>query len=803
MIFRDVLYGEFRLPEWLAPFTRLPEFVRLRGVRLSNIDSLQYKDFGAAVRYDHGLAVAYLASRAASIGKLSPRDTLVLTLAGLLHDVGTPPFGHTLEIVYGDIDHEVEAWNALGLECSGPSSGFNAVLGQQPQFRDRVAALIKKTGIEIEPDAVGETINGSGTLGFLIKGSIDLDNTDNVLRGAHYMGLDADGDLALSLVDWLASRDSAPTLDGDLPGFVRRWMDIRDEYYRLFFDCSSEEMGRQALLQFMVREARRNGLPRERLLKTTDDGLITTLADYGRVLGSQGQLLLDAVRKFQSLEPIVEVLKVDLEQIDLVAGLRTADAADWMETSWRQKGFVPMALVTRRRFPDSLKPPGSLFSYPLAKLGLFALYEPKPVQDKKRSAGALDRGAFAQEVERAIKEMPWKAVSPDTKEDVRHSLASWGDWSFIGSRNESIHAYPSTFVHAIPNAFIKSLRLSGDLILDPFCGSGVTGFVAANAGCRSVCSDINEIAVLMSRVRNTYLCHETRERLRGLVVHELSIAEPADIPILKNLDKWHHCDTIGELAKIKGYVAGIQCAHERQFLELCFSAILTGTTARRGKQHGWFADNTPLGAGVDAPPYVNAFDLFLTRRDRNLRILESGYAAFQRRGESAEASLARVSVHRASVTAQCPERDGIEPRSAGAVITSPPYLAMSDYSLGQRLSYAWLYPGLMERDFKDEVGARRRRFKAEQALAEYEESMGKFVDYCTACLRSGGFVATVLGEPDPARFGGKSTIKMVDELFESRRYERIWDAWRPINWHRNHGYERLKREKLTVYVRQD
>ena len=58
----DLLYGEIELPNWLEPFVRIPEFARLRDVRLSNVDSIQFKDFGSASRWSHSIGVAYLAS---------------------------------------------------------------------------------------------------------------------------------------------------------------------------------------------------------------------------------------------------------------------------------------------------------------------------------------------------------------------------------------------------------------------------------------------------------------------------------------------------------------------------------------------------------------------------------------------------------------------------------------------------------------------------------------------------------------------------------------------------------------------
>lgn len=39
MVFSDTLYGKIEIPDWLIPFIKAPEFLRLRGVRLSNVDS--------------------------------------------------------------------------------------------------------------------------------------------------------------------------------------------------------------------------------------------------------------------------------------------------------------------------------------------------------------------------------------------------------------------------------------------------------------------------------------------------------------------------------------------------------------------------------------------------------------------------------------------------------------------------------------------------------------------------------------------------------------------------------------------
>lgn len=74
------------------------------------------------------------------------------------------------------------------------------------------------------------------------------------------------------------------------------------------------------------------------------------------------------------------------------------------------------------------------------------------------------------------------------------------DWNFKGATNNvlhSIHPYPAKFIPNIPRALIQSLPIpKGSIILDPFCGSGVTLTEAQDAGIESIGVDLNPIACL-------------------------------------------------------------------------------------------------------------------------------------------------------------------------------------------------------------------------------------------------------------------------------------------------------------------
>jgi DNA modification methylase len=48
----------------------------------------------------------------------------------------------------------------------------------------------------------------------------------------------------------------------------------------------------------------------------------------------------------------------------------------------------------------------------------------------------------------------------------------------------SFHRYFGKLIPAIPRFAIREFTKPGDLVLDPFCGSGTTGVAAVRAGCR-------------------------------------------------------------------------------------------------------------------------------------------------------------------------------------------------------------------------------------------------------------------------------------------------------------------------------
>lgn len=813
--FSDIIYGEIELPDWLEPFIKLPEFVRLRGVRLSNVDSYQFKDFSGPTRWEHGIAVSYLALRYAQTKGLDEKARIHLALGGLLHDVATPPFAHTAEYVLDSFDHELESRRLL---CATPSNDFLPDIpifsSQLPRFHKTCRALSSQLGTLIDPEKIAEMVIGEGEYGYLVRGTLDLDNADNVTRACVYLGLEVDHNVPLQITDWLATQNRMPTDLASIGAeYISKWLEYRRQLYSRFFNSTEDELGRQAFLQHIMRQAIKLGFPRRNLIWNTDNGFLNDLNRFLEERGDEScNRLRQIIQRYHLLEAPRRIAKVDIDGENDLRVLNYPQTVGWINRQLCSETLETFVMVSSRRHAGgdrrySLFPPpaGSIFVF---KLGHGLKREQLPDWLKKEIPGHVKgtklnhyiSATIDSRKDNWIKNRPWLRFTQTKERHILSNLEHIGDWGFRLSQNENMHAYPATFVYAIPASLIGALGLRGELILDPFGGTGQTAIEAIKYGGQAISADSNTIACMIAKTRLTFLSLSDRNELRCISKNGLMRYMPTKAPNLQNIEKWFHPETLDELCRIWKFIRNRRNHDVRKFLEVCFSAILTFCTARRGKEHGYFADNTPLAKGESRPPYQKAYDIFLGRIRQNLISLEQLYSFIERDGREPMDELRNARVIKVDVISAQPKDYGIEPNSVAGIITSPPYLCMADYTLGQRLSYAWLDRKAVESDFDRELGARRKRNKSEQALKEYLDGLEKFVQNAKTLLRKGGFLATVLGAPLAKAFAEKEILNTYDCFLKEEGFQLIWDRWRDIHWHRNHGYARLKTERVSVHV---
>ena len=336
------------------------------------------------------------------------------------------------------------------------------------------------------------------------------------------------------------------------------------------------------------------------------------------------------------------------------------------------------------------------------------------------------------------------------------------DWNFPQSRSptdslHSLHWFPGNFIPQIPSFLIQILSNPGDLVLDPFVGSGTTAVEAVNLGRRAVAGDRTTACVSITTAK---LITMRSPFGRQLASELLAAMLPWDQICMSDafgrkgegsdprLSKWYARSTLGQLRYLwsrieqSPYVA-------RPILLLLFSDVLfacastTGSKTATGKvrKHhwGWVADNVI----PKEPTEHNAIEEF------RIRLLSL--------------SRFRPAEPWGKVWSNVIQQDATEmalaSTSVDVVITSPPYIGVIDYTRANRLMYMWMgWP--FDEDRRREIGARYKRGRM-RFVDEYECDINACWQEIHRVLKPGGYCAIVIGES--RRF--KGTVKrLVDNL---------------------------------------
>jgi len=127
--------------------------------------------------------------------------------------------------------------------------------------------------------------------------------------------------------------------------------------------------------------------------------------------------------------------------------------------------------------------------------------------------------------------------------------------SFAGEKlirgRHKIHPYPAMLHPLLVDYLIKIYAKSGNIIFDPFCGSGVTLLQSSINGYESLGFDINPLALLIAKSKTQeYNIDKLKKELEDF---KKSILENSnvDIPKINNIDYWYTKDVIRDLGRVR------------------------------------------------------------------------------------------------------------------------------------------------------------------------------------------------------------------------------------------------------------
>ena len=320
------------------------------------------------------------------------------------------------------------------------------------------------------------------------------------------------------------------------------------------------------------------------------------------------------------------------------------------------------------------------------------------------------------------------------------------NWSFpsTGTREGSIHTlhrFAGNFIPQIPAHLIQILSNPGEVVLDPFVGSGTTLIEALRLNRNAVGNDRTRACVFIAEAKLRALRVPLRTELRQQLARELAwshLCRSTEIGRQgegsnAELHTWYSVDTLAQLRFLWKLIENVE-REQQPLLQLIFSDVLfscasTGnalTSGGKPRRHhwGWIADNVLPAVLVDH----DATSIFVERLIAAEAIQET----------SLNAGISGEVIHGDA------RHLDVSSNSVDLVVTSPPYAGMIDYTLAHRLLYLWMNWDLSE-DRNSEIGARFKR-KRRNLLDEYLADMEDCWKEIIRVLKPGRACAIVLGE---------------------------------------------------------
>jgi hypothetical protein len=272
MMIVDPIYGRFPLSETVKTLCMTPEVRRLSQIRLLNTLSPSLATLGEIRRYSHTLGVLYLASRNEFL--VGAMEQQAFAASVLLHDIGTPPFGHLLEYHLRERlswDHESVIRRILTGAHVRENSAHQFFANRTLAFR----SSLRKSQVDL--DLVESIISGSHPLSRLLFGTLDFDNLDNVARMNWALGQLPNSDSIVRLATHLGVSDSGGlALPIGMREDVKEWLRLREAAYQVIvFDVPT--VAAQAILSDALEIALDVGLLEAEDWVLTDEGVIDIL----------------------------------------------------------------------------------------------------------------------------------------------------------------------------------------------------------------------------------------------------------------------------------------------------------------------------------------------------------------------------------------------------------------------------------------------------------------------------------------------------------------------------------------------
>lgn len=274
-------------------------------------------------------------------------------------------------------------------------------------------------------------------------------------------------------------------------------------------------------------------------------------------------------------------------------------------------------------------------------------------------------------------------------EQVGYSTLRRNDpsWDYRGESTKSythgLHSYPAMMIPQVACRLIEKYSREGDILLDPFCGSGSVLVEARVAKRYSWGIDLNPLAILIAKVKTMpiapYILYAEYNRFIDRIQEILD--DEVSLPNFYNLNFWFKEPVIKSLARIKSAIDKIEIAEVKELFQVTFSEVVRLSSNTRSHEFKLFRYSEDKLKDYNPDP----LRLFMKKIEANIERKIDFYKACP------------LDIWSRVVQADSTKPvEVIEPGSVMVIVTSPPYGdSRTTVAYGQfsRLSSQWL--GLM------------------------------------------------------------------------------------------------------------
>lgn len=311
------------------------------------------------------------------------------------------------------------------------------------------------------------------------------------------------------------------------------------------------------------------------------------------------------------------------------------------------------------------------------------------------------------------------------------SKISW-EFSDADTRTltHSYHPFHAKFIPQIPRTIIEHLTKEGDVVLDPFCGSGTTLVEAHVLKRNAIGVDIAPLASLVSKVKTTFIDPEKLENEKQKLYKKIEQKKAKGvIPGFPDKEVWYNKQTLKELGNIWGQVLTFKNSDPDifDFFQVAFSSILK-TVANRSEHWNWAFIGDNLLPKIDK--YTDPHKYFYNTLDRMIE----GMKDFQESKTKNWTKILKMDTKEISENIR---------KKVDLIITSPPYCFAVDFNRYYRLSYYW-FNWEIDKNRDIEIGARSKRGK-KNGIDNYFADMAVCIKEFYKVLNDGGYCCFTLG----------------------------------------------------------